>query len=207
MPIIKKGLNEPNIQFAIWEITESENELFDALGSSIKDDEPLAEIKVESRRLESLAARCALQELLKPYGDFEIYKDQFGKPHLRDESIGLSISHAKGFAAAAINLEGDIGIDIEHERDQVIKIAHKFIHSTEREWVAQDIHRLTQVWSAKEALYKLHGRTKLAFAEQLITKNLDREFGEGKIIEKKEGVSLYKLYQPNETPLVTVIAY
>lgn len=207
MSIIKKGSIEPNIHFAIWEISENETELIQTLGSSVKDDEPLSEIKAESRRMESLAARCALQVLLEPYGDFEIYKDQFGKPHLRDESIGLSISHAKGYAAAAINLAGAIGIDIEHERDQVLKIAHKFVHATERAWVEQDIHKLTQIWSAKEALYKLHGRTQLAFAEQLITKNLHQEFGEGKIVEKKEGVSLYKLYQPKETPLVTVIAY
>lgn len=207
MPIIKKGSIEPNIHFAIWEISESENELIGALGSTIKDDEPLSEIKVEAKRLESLAARCALGKLLEPYGHFEIYKDQFGKPHLRDESIGLSISHAKGFAAAAINLNGSVGVDIEHERDQVLKIAHKFIHSSERAWVEQDIRKLTQVWSAKEALYKLHGRTQLAFAEQLIVKNLDQELGEGRIIEKKEGVSLFKLFQPIDTPLVTVIAY
>lgn len=207
MSIIKKGSVEPNILFAIWEISETENELTQALGSTIRDDEPLSQIKVESRRLESLAARCALQELLKPYGNFEIYKDKYGKPHLRDENIGLSISHAKGFAAAAINLEGSIGIDIEHQRDQILKIAHKFIHSSEQEWVSQDVRKLTQVWSAKEALYKLHGRTQLTFAEQLITKNLHKEFGEGKIVEKKEGVSLYRIYQPSETPLITTIAY
>ncbi|WP_420387848.1 4'-phosphopantetheinyl transferase family protein [Roseivirga sp.] len=207
MPIIKKGEAEPHIKFAIWEIVEREEELLSILGSSIADETPLTDIKVESRRMESLAARCALRSLLEPLGKFEIYKDQFGKPHLRDESIGLSISHAKGFAAAAINLNGPIGIDIEHEREQVIKIAHKFVHSTERVWVEQDIHKLTQVWSAKEALYKLHGRTQLAFAEQLITKNLHEPHGEGRIIEKKEGVSLYKLYQPADTPIITVLAY
>lgn len=207
MPIIKKGSIEPNIHFAIWEISESENELIEALSAFVKDDEPLSEIKVEAKRMESLAARCALGNLLEPYGHFEIYKDQFGKPHLRDENIGLSISHAKGFAAAAINLNGSVGVDIEHERDQVLKIAYKFIHSSERAWVEQDIRKLTQVWSAKEALYKLHGRTQLAFAEQLIVKNMDHEFGEGRIIEKKEGVSLFKLFQPTDTPLITVIAF
>lgn len=207
MPIIKKGEVEENIRFAIWEIVESEEDLVLELGTIISDETQLEEIKVPARRLESIAARCALKKLLEPFGQFEIYKDQFGKPHLRDESIGLSISHAKGFAAAAINLNGPIGIDIEHEREQVQKIAHKFVHSTERVWVEQDTHKLTQVWSAKEALYKLHGRTQLAFAEQLIVKNLDQPFGEGRIIEKKEGVSLYKLFQPKDTPLITVIAY
>ena len=207
MSIIRKGSIEPNIHFAIWEISETEEELIEALGSGIKEEIQLSEIKVEAKRLESLASRCALSQILEPFGDFEIYKDQFGKPHLRDESIGLSISHAKGFAAAAINLTGPIGIDIEHQREQIVKIAHKFVHATERIWVEQDLRKLTQVWSAKEALYKLHGRKQLAFAEQLITKNLHQEYGEGKIIEKKEGVSLFRLYQPSDCPLVTVIAY
>ncbi len=207
MPIIKKGEVEANIQFAIWEIIESEDELLSEIGNGISDEKPLSDIKVDTRRIESLAARCALKSLLEPLGEFEIYKDKFGKPHLMGEQIGLSISHAKGFAAAAINLNGAIGVDIEHEREQVLKIAHKFVHSTEREWVGKDVKRLTQIWSAKEALYKLHGRTQLAFAEQLITKNLDQPIGEGKVIEKKEGVSLFKLFQPEDTPLITVIAY
>ncbi|HEY9117506.1 MAG TPA: 4'-phosphopantetheinyl transferase superfamily protein, partial [Roseivirga sp.] len=182
-------------------------ELISELGSGITDEEPLNSIKVDARRLESLAARCALKNLLEPLGDFEIYKDKFGKPHLKGESIGLSISHAKGFAAAAININGPVGIDIEHEREQILKIAHKFIHSSERKWANENIKRLTQVWSAKEALYKLHGRTQLLFAEQLITRNLDEAMGEGRIVEKKEGVSIYKLIQPQDCPLTTVIAY
>jgi len=207
MPIIKKGEVEENVQFAIWEIMESEEELLLELGTVISDETPFEDIKVPAKRLESLAARCALKRLLEPFGQFEIYKDQFGKPHLRDENIGLSISHADGFAAAAINLNGPIGIDIEHVRDQILKIAHKFVHATERIWVEQDTLKLTRIWSAKEALYKLHGRRQLAFAEQLIVKNLDEPIGEGRIIEKKEGVSLHKLYEPKDTPLVTVIAY
>ena len=206
MPIIKKGEVEENVHFAIWQIEEEADTLQEFLNLTIQDEE-LNSIKVESRRIESLAARCALRVLLEPFVDFEIYKDKFGKPHLVDESIGLSISHAKGYAAAAINLNGPIGIDIEHEREQVLKIAHKFVHSSERKWVDGDINRLTRVWSAKEALYKLHGRTQLIFAEQLITKNLDRPYGEGKIIERDEGVSLYKLFLPADTPLTTVIAY
>ncbi|PIQ49317.1 MAG: hypothetical protein COW03_05435, partial [Cytophagales bacterium CG12_big_fil_rev_8_21_14_0_65_40_12] len=34
-------------------------------------------------------------------------------------------------------------------------------------WAGEDITKLTQIWCAKEALYKLHGRTQLIFAEQL----------------------------------------
>lgn len=205
MPIIKKGLIDENIQFAIWEIIETEEELISELGSG--RTKPLISIKADIRRLESLAARCALKTILEPFGDFEIYKDNHGKPHLKNESIGLSISHAKGFATAAINMNGPIGIDIEHKREQILKITHKFIHSTERKWANKDIMRLTQIWSAKEALYKLYGRSQLSFAEQLLTKNLDKAIGKGKIIEKNEVVSEYKLVQPQDTPLITVIAY
>ena len=44
----------------------------------------------------------------------------------------------------------------------------RFTNSPEANWANGDETKLTRIWAAKEALYKLHGRTQLAFAEQLL---------------------------------------
>jgi len=153
----------------------------------------LSSVKIPSKRLEWLGARTALKFLVKEIGQFYIYKDEFGKPHLKDTPIGISVSHAKNFGAAAINLQGEVGIDIETERAQIHRIAHKFLHDSEAAWASGDGEKLTKVWTAKEALYKLHGRTQLIFAEQLIVSDFSsgREV-QGTILENGSR-STYKL--------------
>ena len=69
----------------------------------------------------------------------------------------------------AINLQGEVVVStIETERAQIHRIAHKFLHESEATWASGDGEKLTKIWTAKEALYKLHGRTQLIFAEQLV---------------------------------------
>ncbi|MFY0591284.1 4'-phosphopantetheinyl transferase family protein [Roseivirga sp.] len=183
MPILfKKSIND-TVSYLVWEISESEDELLSHLNLNDEEWSDFDRIKVGIRRLEWLGARTALKHLVKEIGQFYIFKDGFGKPHLRDSNIGISISHTKGFGAAAINLNGPIGIDIEHPRQQILKIAHKFLHDSEKSWAGKSVEHLTKIWAAKEALYKLHGRTQLTFAEQLIISNVNLDKPAGSIIE------------------------
>ncbi|OEK03599.1 hypothetical protein BFP97_19675 [Roseivirga sp. 4D4] len=168
MPIAHKSSITPEVSYILWKITETEDELLKHLNLNEEELDDLNAVKAPSRRLEWLGARTALKHLVNELGQFYIYKDEFGKPHLKETSIGISMSHAKGFGAAAINLSGEVGIDIETERAQIHRIAHKFLHVSEASWANGNIEQLTKVWAAKEALYKLHGRTQLTFAEQLI---------------------------------------
>lgn len=168
MPIAHKSSITKDVSYVVWKMTETEGELLQDLNLNEEERLDLATVKIASKRLEWLGARTALKCLVKEIGQFYIYKDEFGKPHLKDTPIGISVSHAKGFGAAAINLNGEVGIDIETERSQIHRIAHKFLHKTEATWAHNDVEKLTKIWTAKEALYKLHGRTQLTFAEQLI---------------------------------------
>lgn len=205
MALIEKGNPEDHIQFSIWKIEESEAELRSLIKDSNVELTSVDNIKIESRRVESLAARCALIHLLEPYKDLTIYKDEFGKPHTQGANVALSISHTTGYAAAAINTKGQIGIDIEHARDKVSRIQHKFLNESEY-WAKDRIIPLTQIWAAKEALYKLHGRTQLHFAEQLITEGIGNEKAVGRIIE--EGLERkYQIFQPRLEDLIISIAY
>lgn len=169
MPVAKIIRLNSSVSFALWKIDESLEELVSLYPFSSADEHILNEQKVESRKMEWLAARLALKTLIEDRGlsPFSIVKDEFGKPHLAGNNVGISISHTKHYGAAIINTSGQAGIDIEYPRNQIQRIAHKFLHEDERHWAQNDMKKLTWVWSAKEALYKLHGRTQLTFATQL----------------------------------------
>lgn len=184
MPIAYKSSINSNVSYIVWKITETEDELLQHLHLNDEEKADLATVKLSSKRLEWLGARTALKFLVKEIGQFYIYKDEFGKPHLKDTPIGISVSHAKGFGAAAINLQGEVGIDIETERAQIHRIAHKFLHDSETTWATGSGEKLTKIWTAKEALYKLHGRTQLTFAEQLLVSDFrDQNLSHGAILE------------------------
>ena len=170
MPVAFKESIKEGLTFLLWKIEETEEELLYNLNLDEVEFNDFNSQRVPVRRLEWLAARNALKILLNEYGQFFHYKDEFGKPYLRDSSIGVSISHAKGYGAAVINLNGPVGLDIEWVRPQINRIAQKFTSPSEAIWANGDETKLTQIWMAKEALYKLHGRTQLSFAEQLLLK-------------------------------------
>lgn len=209
MPILKINNINNNVSWAIWRIDESLKDL-NSLYAPIDDElKELEAIKIEIRKQESLAARLAVKHLLKKHGYnyHEIYKDKFGKPHLKAHKIQISISHTKGYGAAAINLIGPVGIDIEHHRDQIRRISKKFLHPTEMKWADNSIGNLTKVWCAKEALYKLHGRTQLIFAEQLIITEPDKSNRSiGKIIDEHDHRD-YSLAFSNPADLVATVAF
>jgi len=206
MPITQSFSINDDVTYLVWKITETEEELLSHLKLNDEEQADLDLVKVQSRRLEWLGARTALKFLVNSFGQFYIYKDEFGKPHLKDSTIGISISHANGFGAAAINLSGKIGIDIETERPQIQRIAKKFLHTSEKPWADGNDEKLTKVWTAKEALYKLHGRTQLIFAEQLIVSDFERLENRGIIIEQGQE-STYKLAYKFEDNLHLCCAY
>jgi len=206
MPLFLKAHINPQVCFAIWKIEESEDELMRLYQPSAEDITLLADFKVEIKRREWLSARLALKTLF-PDQNYEVNKDAFGKPHISLEAVGISISHTKHFGAAACNLTGPIGIDIEHEREQIKRIANKFLHTSEKPWADNNIGKLTQVWCAKEALYKLHGRTQLIFADQLVVGQPNpQQQANGQIIENSI-TSAFSLQWLKEEDLNCCLAY
>ncbi|MFT6216190.1 MAG: phosphopantetheinyl transferase [Roseivirga sp.] len=189
MPLFHKEEIANGVSMAIWKIEESLEALSMLYAPSGEEIKSLESTKIESKKLEWLSARLALKALL-PNTDYEVVKNEFGKPHLTLQGLEISISHTKGYAAAALSTKKPIGIDIEHERPQILRIAHKFLHESEKAWAGEDITKLTQIWCAKEALYKLHGRTQLIFAEQLKVNPPDTNgTSTGEILEHGESSS------------------
>lgn len=204
MPITHQVSLSPDLSYCIWKIDESEEQLLSLLQLDAIELADFNRAKVPEKRLEWLAARNALKELLNPFGQFYLMKDQFGKPHLTTSDWQVSMSHAKGFGAAAIQKSRPIGIDIELERPQISRIAKRFLHSEEKEWTDHSITSLTKIWGAKEALYKLHGRTQLIFAEQLLIQPFPEKTG---VIIEENKASTHALVFDKYESLYISVAY
>lgn len=204
MPITHHISLSPDLSYCLWKIDETEQELLSYLDLDSTEFADFERTRVFEKRLEWLAARNALKHLIQPFGQFYLGKDKFGKPHLNHSDWQVSISHAQGFGAAAIQRAAPVGIDIELARPQISRIAKRFLHQQEYEWTDRSVNDLTMIWGAKEALYKLHGRTQLKFAEQLLVHPIDNATGE--IIEQGQK-KMYKLHFDIHESLYICLAY
>lgn len=150
-------------------ITEDESILRSGLPLTAPEQEELAGISHPAQRVEWLACRVAIQQLVEaqymPYNGLE--KDEFGKPHLIGMPWHISLSHTTGWAAAVLHRSRPVGIDIEPIRDQFRRVVPRVLSEAETSHAAGDPGRLAVYWCAKEALYKLYGKRQLTFREHL----------------------------------------
>jgi len=107
----------------IWKIEESVDELKNGISLTEKNAVRLGAMKSEIHQKGFLSIR----HLLKKVGlsDTDLQYDEFGKPHL-DGGRYISISHSFSFTAIIFSYENPVGIDIEKQREKILKIAHKF---------------------------------------------------------------------------------
>lgn len=164
---VGSGATSTEGSWALWQIEESEEALLNLLDPSLFSLEELYGIKVAQRRLEWLACRIALQSLLSRFQGGRLQKNEHGRPYLHDCGWHVSLSHAYPFAAAAAHPTRPVGIDLEQPRAQLLRIKNKFLSQEEQAWVGNDLRQLCLCWTAKEALYKLHGQPGLIFAKDM----------------------------------------
>jgi|TARA_B110000971_G_scaffold219738_1_gene261564 4'-phosphopantetheinyl transferase len=151
----------------IWKIEESLSELQDGITLSENSATRLQSMKSELHQKGFLSIRHLLKEV--GYTDADLIYDAFGKPHLTDGRF-ISITHSFIFTAIIISKNVPVGIDIEKQRDKILKIAHKFTPIQEYNTIANAdalISKLTIVWGAKESLYKIYGKKKLLFLHHI----------------------------------------
>lgn len=122
----------------------------------------------EKKRVQWYATRHLANLIMKE--DVEILNDENGKPYLKNSDVKISISHTAQYAAVMISPTHRVGIDLEEINPKVQRVAHKFLQPNEIDAISPNelTEKLIVYWSAKEALYKLHGRKQLAFREQLL---------------------------------------
>ncbi len=138
-------------QIAVWEVEESESELWKTMSYSTADVEYLQRISHPRRRLESLAARAALNALRQDYTD----------PF-------FSLSHSFPWAAAA-TAPHPIAIDIEKQRPFPEKVTDYFTQKPEQEAFIHHQRTFWHAWCSKEVAYKLLCRdfAKVSFKKEL----------------------------------------
>jgi len=138
-------------RLAVWSLTETEEELSLTLSRLEKTQRHrLSQINSPLQR----AAFWSLRHLMLDVGldPLSVYYSPNGRPMVYHKGW-VSLSHTHKYTALAWNPEVPVGVDVEAQRPQILRIAHKFSPPK----VAPDsysVEELTDLWCAKEALYK-----------------------------------------------------
>ena len=181
MPLYKTLIVNPTTKVLIWKIEETIDALKTDIILSKKSEERLNSMKSELHQKGFLSIRHLLRKI--GLTDADLHYDEFGKPHL-DKGF-ISITHSFTFTAIIISENALVGVDIEKQREKILKIAHKFTPIEEYKTIANVdalISKLTIVWGAKESLYKIYGKKKLLFLHHIYVD--DFKFIDGKTTGK-----------------------
>lgn len=167
MPLYKSFTVDENIFVAIWKVEETEAFLEEGIHLSDYCQDRYSGMKSEIHR----RAFLSIRHLLAIYGyeDRHLNYDENGKPHLED-GTNISITHSHDFTAIILSKAKEVGIDIEKQRDKILRIAHKFTPIEEYRTMANTdaiIRKLTIVWGAKESLYKIYGQKGISFIDHI----------------------------------------
>lgn len=167
MPIYKTITVSPTTKVYIWKVTEPETQLSRNVALTPHCQNRMDGMKSEAHRRAFLSIRHLLA--LAGYQDSDLYYDDFGKPHLKDGNY-ISITHSHNFTGIIVSETDEVGIDIEMQRDKILKIAHKFTPIEEYKTLANAeamVRKLTIVWGAKESLYKIYAQQGLSFLRHI----------------------------------------
>lgn len=188
MPVYKTLTISPQTKVVIWKIEETIEELQKGILLSENSQQRLRSMKSEIHQKGFLSIRHLLKEFRLQ--DIDIQYDTFGKPHLKDGRF-ISMTHSFHFTGVIVSSEKKVGIDIEKQREKILKIAHKFTPIEEYKTIANVsalIRKLTVVWGAKESLYKIYGKKKLLFLHHIFIDDFNFEDGKTTGVIRYEGI-------------------
>ena len=174
MPLYKRITINPGTKALIWKIEESFEELNKGVDLTEHCRERVEGMKSDLHRRGFMSVRHLLAA--EGYEDHDLYYDELGKPHLKNGKY-ISITHSFTFSAIILS-DRAVGIDIEKQREKILLIAHKFTPIEEYRTLANFdalIRKLTIVWGAKEAVYKLYAKPKVSFLQHINITDFDFE--------------------------------
>jgi phosphopantetheinyl transferase len=151
----------------IWKIEESFEELNHTIKLTNHCQQRLDGMRSEIHQRGFLSVRHLLAAF--GYTDFDLYYDEKGKPHLKDGKH-ISITHSFNFSAIIVSDVIPVGIDIEKQRDKILRIAHKFTPLQEYNTIANHealVRKVTIVWGGKESIYKVYSEKGLSFLKHI----------------------------------------
>ncbi len=152
-------------QIIFWKI-----EKFDATkrySLPLSDIEIIQTTKGQHRQDERLTARfCAKKMLETDYKGIKYLTS--GKPYLDGSKINLSISHSRELCGVVFSEEKEVGIDVQLKSEKIRRVAPRVFNTNELRWANDDLDKLTQLWCAKETVFKASQITGVNFIDDLV---------------------------------------
>ena len=149
-----------------------------------EEKQRLQKFKHQGRSDEFIATRILCRYL---FGNSPVLYNSVGAPYINDE-VEISFSHCERHVAIAINRNHVVGLDIELPRKKALYLSNKFMSEEELYLFKKDHVEITKVWSAKEAMYKLAGRKKIIFKEELLLKKSSDTQWKGTIVNPENNI-------------------
>ena len=167
MPLFETIQFNETTKILIWQITESFEELLSKVVLKEKTQQRLNGMKSQMHQRAFLSVRMLIQEM--GFTDQEMHYDEFGKPYFNCHNH-ISITHSHDFAAIIISDE-TVGIDMELQREKILRIADKFVDTETSYLNTQNkedyIKELTVIWGAKEAIFKIRNEKGISFKDHI----------------------------------------
>lgn len=167
MPLFETIQFNETTKILIWHITESFEELSGKVVLKEKTQQRLNGMKSQMHQRAFLSVRMLIQEM--GFTDHEMHYDEFGKPYFNCHNH-ISITHSHDFAAIIISDE-TVGIDMELQREKILRIADKFVDTETSYLNTQNtpdyIKELTVIWGAKEAIFKIRNEKGISFKDHI----------------------------------------
>jgi 4'-phosphopantetheinyl transferase len=173
MPVILERSSTNGCRLAIWEITETLNELEEVLDIIPEHESMLSNFKYDKRKLEWICSRALVKHLIPEIEQVNIIYDINGKPHLesrkQETNYHISISHSRNEVAVMVCKDVPVGIDLEAIRDRILTISKRFINEEEMNAIKESntIDHMHVLWGAKEVIYKLYSIGELSFHNEI----------------------------------------
>ena len=170
---------QPNTKLYLWKIEEDLETLSHEMMLKDSSKARLNSMKSESHQKGFLAVRKLLQH--NDYNDFDLYYDEFGKPHIKPQGcsikdIHVSISHSHKFSALVIS-DKNVGLDIEIIKEKTLKIAPRFMDISHLENLSHEekIKKATVIWGIKECIFKIKNEEGISFQTHIFENNFNFE--------------------------------
>ena len=154
-------------EIAVWQVTETEEELIKLSSVPTDEMEEISLFRNENQRRQKLAVRALLNEVFEE----KMYLNHHdnGKPYLENCVTNISITHTDKYVAIIISDDDELGIDIESLDRNFAPVEQKALSEDEIDDLDDDKknEQLAIYWCAKEAIFKRMSQNRVNFAEQI----------------------------------------
>jgi 4'-phosphopantetheinyl transferase len=168
MPLVHSEKVKDSSRLLVWHLTESQHELNLLIGAAYNFEE-LNSVTHPQKKREWLASRMLIKLLTEELGVPFVgtYKDDHGKVFLHNDEAHISITHTLDYVAAVLDTQKPVGIDMEKLDAKLHRTSGKFLSDDEHAHAGKDLQLLAIYWCAKEAIYKLYGKTRISFKNNI----------------------------------------